>query len=125
MVAGYGYGAFYSINDTALEFAKTDNVYIPNAHNRKVYDQLLKKYDLFIECTKGHTKELSKSYQCIENLKNNILKVWGCRDTKAFSRQPHSLLLIFKLAVIAADHHRMPELLLQVYINPVIYRMHY
>lgn len=60
IVAGYGYGAFDSIADTALKFAKIDRVYDPNPENRAVYDQLLKKYDLLIQATKGYTEELAK-----------------------------------------------------------------
>ena len=60
IVAGYGYGAFDSIADTALKFAKIDRVYDPNPENRAVYDQLLEKYDLLIQATKGYTEELAK-----------------------------------------------------------------
>ncbi len=60
IIAGYGYGAWDSIADAALKFAQVDKVYDPNPANRAVYDQLLKKYDLFIEATKGYTEELAK-----------------------------------------------------------------
>ena len=44
----------------ALKFAQVDKTYDPNPANRKVYDQLLKKYDTFIEATHGYTEELAK-----------------------------------------------------------------
>ena len=60
ILAGYGAGVWDSIPETALKFAKIAKIYYPNQENRKVYDQLLKKYDLFIQATKGFTEELSK-----------------------------------------------------------------
>ena len=60
IIAGYGAGAWDSIADTALKFSQIDKVYKPNPDHRAVYDQLLKKYDLFIAATKGYTEELSK-----------------------------------------------------------------
>lgn len=63
IIAGYGAGAWDSIADTAMKFAQIDKVYDPNPDNRKVYDQLLKKYDLLIDAisTHGYTEELSKT----------------------------------------------------------------
>ena len=49
-----------SIAETAQRFSKIHRVYQPNPANRQVYDQLLKKYDLFIEATRGYTEALSK-----------------------------------------------------------------
>lgn len=60
ILAGVGAGEWDSIADTALKFAKIQKVYNPNPANRKVYDCLLKKYDLFIEATGGYTEALSK-----------------------------------------------------------------
>ena len=60
IIAGYGAGIFDSIADTALSFAQIDRVYTPNPENRAVYDQLIKKYRLFVEATHGYTEELSK-----------------------------------------------------------------
>ena len=60
ILAGVGAGEWNSITDTALKFAKIQKVYNPNPDNRKVYDCLLKKYDLFIEATEGYTEALSK-----------------------------------------------------------------
>ena len=60
ILAGVGAGEWDSITDTALKFAKIQKVYNPNPDNRKVYDCLLKKYDLFIEATEGYTEALSK-----------------------------------------------------------------
>ena len=60
IIAGYGAGAWDSIADTALKFAQVDKTYEPNPANRKVYDQLLKKYDTFIRATSGYTEELAR-----------------------------------------------------------------
>jgi len=60
ILAGYGAGAWESIPETALKFSKIAKVYEPNPAHRKVYDQLLRKYDLFIEATRGYTEALSK-----------------------------------------------------------------
>lgn len=60
IIAGYGVGEWPSIQEAAKKFAKVDKVYDPNPEHRAVYDQLLKKYDLFIEATHGYTEELSK-----------------------------------------------------------------
>ncbi len=60
IIAGYGAGAWDSIEETARKFAKVDQIYEPNPENRQVYDRLLKKYDLFIEATRGYTEELSR-----------------------------------------------------------------
>lgn len=60
IIGGYGVGIYSSIWETAKSFAEIDKVYDPNPDNRAVYDQLLKKYDLLIEATKGYTEELSK-----------------------------------------------------------------
>ncbi|NLL92059.1 MAG: hypothetical protein GX222_06535 [Ruminococcaceae bacterium] len=60
ILAGYGAGHWSSIADTAQNLAVVDKYYDPNPKNRSVYDQLLKKYDLFIEATQNYTEELSK-----------------------------------------------------------------
>lgn len=60
ITAGYGIGLYPSIQETAKKFAKVDKVYNPNPENREVYDCLLKKYDIFIEATKGYTEALSR-----------------------------------------------------------------
>lgn len=60
ILAGCGAGTWSSIAETAQRFSKIHRVYQPNPANRQVYDQLLKKYDLFIEATRGYTEALSK-----------------------------------------------------------------
>lgn len=60
IIAGYGAGAWESIQSAALKFSKVDKVYKPNPEHRAVYDQLLKKYDLFVQATDGYTEELAK-----------------------------------------------------------------
>lgn len=60
IIAGYGAGLFDSVAETALRFAKVDRTFAPNPENRAVYDQLVKKYLLLVEATRGHTKELSR-----------------------------------------------------------------
>jgi len=60
IVAGFGAGEWPSIQEAALRFAEIEHVYEPDPDNREVYDQLLKKYDLFIEATHGYTEELAK-----------------------------------------------------------------
>lgn len=53
IVAGYGYGAFDSIADTALKFAKIDRVYDPNPRNPGGLRPAAKKYDLLIQRRRG------------------------------------------------------------------------
>ena len=60
IVAGFGYGAWDSIAETALRFAEVDHVYHPNPEHRQTYDLLLKKWDIFIEATEGSTEELAR-----------------------------------------------------------------
>ncbi len=60
IIAGYGAGEWPSIQEAASKFARIDKVYDPNPDHRDVYDQLLKKYDLFIEATHGYTEKFSK-----------------------------------------------------------------
>ena len=60
IIAGYGAGIYDDVAETALKFAKVDRTYTPNPENRAVYDQLIKKYRLFVEATRGYTEELSK-----------------------------------------------------------------
>lgn len=60
ILAGCGAGEWRTIGETARQFSRIDKIYEPNPANRQVYDRLLKKYDLFIEATKGYTEALSK-----------------------------------------------------------------
>jgi len=60
IMAGYGYGAWESMEEAALRFSEIDRVYKPNPANRQVYDLLLNKWDVLINALAGSTEELAR-----------------------------------------------------------------
>ena len=58
IIAGVGAGIWDSIADTASRLVEVETVYQPNLANREVYDDLIRRYELLIECTSTHTREL-------------------------------------------------------------------
>lgn len=60
IMAGYGYGAWDSMEEAALLFSEIDRVYKPNPANRQVYDLLLNKWDVLINALAGSTEELAR-----------------------------------------------------------------
>lgn len=62
IIAGYGYGAWDSIEETAIRFSQIDKVYEPDPANREIYDNLLEKFDLLVEALSknGYTERLSR-----------------------------------------------------------------
>lgn len=58
IIAGVGIGLWPSIDEIASRVTEVDKVYMPNQENRKVYDDLARKYKLLTESIKGITREL-------------------------------------------------------------------
>jgi xylulokinase len=58
MIAGVGVKLWPSVSEIASKVIEIEKVYMPNKANRAAYDELLEKYKLLINSTKGITQKL-------------------------------------------------------------------